>query len=229
MTRWLSMLSIYPRAQAIGHVNFSSCGHMFRPDNSDGPQHIWNSRGCMWPRLGQSVCSISFVTVIDWFREGYMTQTGPMKHELRFLLEPLEKRSTYGEKTALLRGWKPRVAAGHLVTRWKWTKPTQSPKEINPNGNHPEYALEGLMLRLKLQYSGHLMRRANSWKRPWCWERLKVGGERDNRGWDGWMASPTQWTWVWVSSGSWWGTGRPGVLQSMGSQRVGHDWVTELN
>ena len=66
-------------------------------------------------------------------------------------------------------------------------------------------------------------------KRPWCWEKLKVGGEGDDRGWDGWMASPTQWTWVWVDSGSWWWTGRPGVLQFMGSQRVRHDWVTELN
>ena len=64
-------------------------------------------------------------------------------------------------------------------------------------------------------------------KRPWCWERLKVGGEGDDR--DGWMASPTQWTWVWVNSGSWWWTGNPGMLQSMGSQSVGHDWVTELN
>ena len=67
------------------------------------------------------------------------------------------------------------------------------------------------------------------WKRLWCWERLKAGGEGDDRGWDGWMASPTWWTWVWVNSGSWWWTGRPGVLQSMGSQRVRHDWVTELN
>ena len=67
------------------------------------------------------------------------------------------------------------------------------------------------------------------WKRLWCWEGLGAGGERDNRGWDGWMASLTQWTWVWVSSGSWWWTGRPGVLQAMGSQRVGHDWATELN
>ena len=64
---------------------------------------------------------------------------------------------------------------------------------------------------------------------PWCWERLKAGGEGDDRGWDGWMASPTQWTWVWVNSGSWWWTGRPGMLQSMGSQRVRHDWATELN
>ena len=67
------------------------------------------------------------------------------------------------------------------------------------------------------------------WKRLCCWEGLGAGGEGDNRGWDGWMASPTQWTWVWVNSGSWWWTGRPGMLQFMGSQRVGHYWVTELN
>ena len=67
------------------------------------------------------------------------------------------------------------------------------------------------------------------WKRPWCWERLRAGGEVDDRGWDGWMASPTQWTWVWVNSGSWWWAGRPSVLWFMGSQRIGHNWATELN
>ena len=66
-------------------------------------------------------------------------------------------------------------------------------------------------------------------KRPWCWERLKVGGEGDDRGWEGWMASLTLWTWVWVSSRIGWWTGKNGVLQSMGSQRVRHDWVTGLN
>ena len=66
-------------------------------------------------------------------------------------------------------------------------------------------------------------------KRPWCWQRLKAGGQGDDRRWDGWMASPTQWTWVWVNSGNWWWRGKPGVLQSMGSQRVGHDWAIELN
>ena len=69
-------------------------------------------------------------------------------------------------------------------------------------------------------------------QRLWCWEGLGAGGEGDDRGWDGWMASPTRWTWVWVNSGSWWWTGRPGVLQFMGLQRVGHDWVlnwTELD
>ena len=66
------------------------------------------------------------------------------------------------------------------------------------------------------------------WKRPWCWEGSRAGGEGDDRGWDDWMASLTRWTWVWVNSGSWWWTGRPGVLQLMVSQRVRHDWVTEL-
>ena len=67
------------------------------------------------------------------------------------------------------------------------------------------------------------------WKRPWCWERLKAGGEGDDRGWDGWMVSPTRWTWVWVSSGSWWCTAKPGLLLSMGLQTVEHNWVTELS
>ena len=67
------------------------------------------------------------------------------------------------------------------------------------------------------------------WKRPWCWEGLRAVGEGDNREWDGWMASLTLWTWVWVNPGSWWCTGRPGVLQFMGLQRVGHNWAIELN
>ena len=66
-------------------------------------------------------------------------------------------------------------------------------------------------------------------KSLWCWKRLKAGEEGDNRGWDAWIVSPTQWTWVWVNFGSWWWTGRPGMLQFIGSQRVGHDWATELN
>ena len=90
----------------------------------------------------------------------------------------------------------------------------------------PGCSLEGLTLKLKLQYSCKEMTHL---KRPWCWERLRAGGEGDDRGWDGWMASLTQWTWVWVNSGSWWWIGRPGMLWFVGSQRVGHDWATELN
>ena len=92
----------------------------------------------------------------------------------------------------------------------------------------PGCSLEGLM-KLKLQYLGHLIRRADTFEKPCCWERLKAEREWDNRGWDGWMASPTQWTGVWVNSRSWWWIGRPGMLQSMGSQRVRHNWATEVN
>ena len=88
-----------------------------------------------------------------------------------------------------------------------------------------EYSLEGLMLKLKLQYFGHLMRRTDSLEKTLMLG--KIEGRR-RRGWNGRMASLTWWTWVWVNSGSWWWTGRPGILQSMGSQRVRHNWVTEL-
>ena len=92
-------------------------------------------------------------------------------------------------------------------------------------------SLEGLMLKLKLQYFlPTWCEELTHWKRPWCWERLRAGGEGDDRGWDGWMVSPTWWTWVWVNSRSWWWTGRPGELRFMGSQSRTRlsDW-TELN
>ena len=92
-----------------------------------------------------------------------------------------------------------------------------------------QYSLEGLMLKLKLQYFGHLMWRADSFEKTLMLGKIEGRRRRGQQRWDGWMASPTRWTWVWASSGSWWWTGRPGVLQSMGSQRVRHDWATELN
>ena len=94
-------------------------------------------------------------------------------------------------------------------------------KEISP-----ECSLEGLMLKLKLQYFGHLMWRGDSFEKTLMLEKIEGGGEGDDRGWDGWMASPTQWTRVWVNSESWWRTGRPGMLWFMGSQRVRHNWET---
>ena len=93
----------------------------------------------------------------------------------------------------------------------------------------PGCSLEGLMLKLNYNTLATWHEELTHLKRPWCWERLRAGGEGDDRGWDGWMASLTQWTWVWVDSGSWWWTGRPGVLQFMWSQRVGYNWATELN
>ena len=111
-----------------------------------------------------------------------------------------------------------------LRVPWTARRPNKSIlKKINP-----EYLLGGLMLKPKLQYFGHLMWRADSLKKTLMPGKIE-GSRREYRGWDDWMASPTWWTWVWVWSGSWWWTGKPGVLQSMGSQRVGHDWATELN
>ena len=97
-------------------------------------------------------------------------------------------------------------------------------KEISPG-----CSLEGLMLKLKLQYFSYIMRSVDSLEKTLMLGKLRAGGEGDNRGWDNWMASPTQWAWVWGNSGNWWWTGRTGLLQLMGSQRVGLNWVTELN
>ena len=107
------------------------------------------------------------------------------------------------------------------LLRVPWTTRTSNQSILKEIG--PGCSLEGLMLKLTLQYLATWYKELIHLKRPWCWERLRAGGEGDIRGLDGWMASPTQWTWVWVDSGSWWRTRRPGLLQFMGLQRVGHD------
>ena len=120
------------------------------------------------------------------------------------------------------------------IQPWVWSYHSRpfcsfsSWKPVNPKGNQSwiftwriDAEAEALILwacDVKSQLTG---------KKPWCLERLRAGGEGDNRGWDGWLASSAHWTWVWASSGRWWRTGKPGVSQSMGPQRVGHDWVTE--
>ena len=108
-----------------------------------------------------------------------------------------------------------------LRVPWIAKRSNQSVLKISP-----EYSSEGLMLKLKLQYFGHLMWRIDSLEKALMLGKIE-GGEGENRGWDGWMASLAQWTWVWVNSGSWWWTGRPGMLRFMGSQsrtRV-RDWI----
>ena len=102
-------------------------------------------------------------------------------------------------------------------------------KPVNPKGNQPCIFIE----RTDAEAATPILWLPDAknwliWKKPCCWERLRAGGERDSRGWDCGIASSTQWTWVWASSWSWW-TGKPAVLQSMGSQRIRHDWATELN
>ena len=102
-------------------------------------------------------------------------------------------------------------------------------KPVNPKGNQSWIFIGRTNAEAKAPVLWPPDAKYSHLKRPWCWERLKAAEEGDSRGWDGLMASLTQWTWIWTSSRSWWWTGKPGMLQSMGSQRVRHDWVTELN
>ena len=108
-----------------------------------------------------------------------------------------------------------------------WGGPKEVKQSILEEIN-PEYSLAGLMLKLKLQYLANWCKEPTNWKRSWFWERLKARGEGEDRGWNGWMVSLTHWTWLWVNSRRWWRTGKPNVLQSMGSQSQTwlSDWTT---
>ena len=157
-------------------------------------------------------------------RDNYFANKGPSSQSYGFSsshvwIWELDYKESWAAKN---RSFWTMVWRRLLRVPWTARRSNQSIlKEISP-----ECSLEGLMLKLKLQYFGHLI--MIHLKRSWCQERLKVGGEGDDRQ-DGWMVSPTLWTRVWVNSRSWWWTGRPDMLLSMGSQRVRHDWVTELN
>ena len=114
---------------------------------------------------------------------------------------------------------------------WCWRRLLRAPWTVRRSNQSilkkisPGCSLEGPMLKLKLQYLATWCKELTHLERPWCWERLRAGGEGDDRGWDGWMASPTKWIWVWVNSRSWWWTGRPGVLQFIGSQS--QTWLSD--
>ena len=125
-------------------------------------------------------------------------------------------RKLSAEEMMLLWCWRRILRVLWTARRSNWS----ILKEISP-----EYSLEGLMLKLKLQYFGYLVWRTVSLEKTQMLERLKAGGGGDDRGWDGWMASPTQWTRVWANSRNWWWIGKPGVLQSMGSQS--QTWLSD--
>ena len=146
----------------------------------------------------------------------------------------------YGFSSSDVWMWELDYKESWVLKNWCfWTvvleKTLESPldcKEIqpvHPKGTSPGCSLEGLMLTLKLQIFGHLMWRTDSFEKTLMLGKIEGRRRRDNRGWNVWMASLTQWTWVWVNSGSWWWTGNPSMLQSMGLQRFGHYWATELN
>ena len=126
--------------------------------------------------------------------------------------------------------WALKIWCFKLCCRWRFLRVPWTARRSNQfilKEISPECSLEGLTL--KLQYFGHLMQRADSFEKTLMLGKIEGRRRRDDTGWDGWMASLTQWTWVWVNSGSWWWTEKPGVLQFLGSQRVGHEWATELD
>ena len=134
-------------------------------------------------------------------------------------------------RVGLWRSWAPKIWCFWAMVLEKTLESALDCKEIrsvHSEGDLPWISLDGMMLNLKLQYFGHLMRSVYWLEKLWCWDELGAGREGDDRGWDGWMASLTLCMWVWVNSGSWWWTGRPCMLQFMGLQRVRHEWETKL-
>ena len=130
-------------------------------------------------------------------------------------------------------GWTPKNWCFWTVVLEKTLEGPLECKEIQPVHSEGDQPLGFLWKEWCSSWSSSILATSceelTHWKRLWCWAGLGAGGEGDDPGWDGWMASLTRWTWVWVNSGRWWWTERPGVLRFMGSQRVGHDWATELN
>ena len=174
------------------------------------------------------------------WKKSYDQPRQHIRKQRRYFANKVPSSQSYGFSSSHVWMWELDYKESWVPKNWCfWTvvleKTLESPldcKEIqpvNPKGNQP------LNIHWKdwcWSWSSNTLanqcKELTPWKIPWCWERLKAGGEGDDRGWDDWVASLTRWTWVWASSRSWWWTEKPGVLQSMGSQRVWHDWATGL-
>ena len=176
---------------------------------------------------------VSWKKSYDQFRQHikkqrhYFVNKGPSSQAMVFPVVMYGCESWTIKKAERQRNYAFELWCWRRLLRVPWTarRSNQSIlKEISP-----EYSLENWCWSWNSNSLATWCKELTHWKRPWCWERSKAGGEGDDRGWDGWMASSARCTWVWVDSGSWWWTGRPVVLRFMGLQRVGHDWVTELN
>ena len=173
--------------------------------------------------------------------ENYDQLRQHIKKQRRYFADKSPSTQSYGFSSSYVWMWDSDYKESWVQKNWYfWTvvleKTLESPldcKEIQPV--HPKGNQSWIFIgRTDAEAEAPILWPTDAKNRlirkdSWFWERLKAGGEGDNRGWDGWMASPTQWTWIWVNSWSWWWTGRPGLLQSMGLQRVRHNWATELN
>ena len=167
--------------------------------------------------------------------ENYDQPRQHIKRQRHYFANKGPSSQSYGFSTSHVWMWELDHKESWVPKNWCiWAvvlkKTLESPldcKEIKLREISPEYSLEAL--KLKLQYLATWCEELTHWKRSWCWESLKAGGETNDRGWDCWMASPIQWAWVWASSRSRWWRGKSGMLQSVRSQRIRHHWATELN
>ena len=179
------------------------------------------------------------MTLAPW-KKSYDQPRQNIKKQRHYFADKGSSSQSYGFPSSHVWMWELDCEGSWVPKNWCfWTvvlETLESPldcKEIqpvHPKGNHSWIFIERTDAEAETPILWLL--EVKNWlvgKSPWCWERLKAGGEGDDRIWDDWVASPTQWLWVWVNSGSWWWTGRPGVMQSMGSKGLGHDWATELN
>ena len=187
--------------------------------------------------LPMVTADIKLKDACSW-KKSYEQPKQHIKKQRHYFANKRPSSQSYGFSSSYVWMWELDYKKSWSLKNWCfWTvaleKTLESPLDCKIKPVHPKENQSWIFIgRIDAETSSNTLaiwcKELIYWKRPLCWERLRAG-EGDNRGWDGWMASRTQWTWVWASSGSWWWTGKPGMLQSMGSQRVGHDWVTELN
>ena len=191
------------------------------------------------PKLLQMVTAAMKLKDAPW-KKSYDKHRQRIKKQRHYFANKGRSSQSYGFSSSYAWMWEFDYKESWALKNWWFQavvleKTLESPldckeiKPVNPKEINPEYSLEGLklMLKLKLRYFSHLWEEPTHWKRPWFSKRLRTSRAGGNRGWDGWMASRTHWTWAWANSGRWWRTGKPAVVQSMGFQWVRYDWATE--
>ena len=202
---------------------------------------IWHHLSSLFIFLGSKItadgdCSYEIKRLLLLGRKSYDKHRQHVKKQRNYFANKSSSSQSYGFSGSQVWMWEFDHKESWVLKNWCfWTLVLESPldcKEIKPANHKGNQSLNIHWKDWCWSWSCNTLatwhKEMTHWKRPWWWARSKAGGEVDKGGWCGWMASSTRWTWVWVSSRSWWCTGKPGVLQSMGLQRVGHDWVTEL-
>ena len=180
------------------------------------------------------------LNMLSPWKKSYDQPRQHIKKQRHYFINKCPSSQGYGFSNSHVWMWELDCEESWVSNNWCfWTvvleKTLESPLDcqeiqpVHPKGDQSWVFIGRTDVEAEIPNFAHWCKELTHFKRPWCWERLRAGGEGDDRGWDGWMASLTQWTWVWVDSRSWWWIRRTAVLRFMGLQKVGHDWVTELN